>query len=146
MAFQLHHECSKFSGVQCPHITNEYRCQQCQPGPQWGEEKGQRAVSHMKKVARINLPHVQEKRKQVNGYNLPVFPLVEMRLEAVTKAPLQQAPTHVSHQGDVKKYQLEKETEHQLTTTPYEGSSLIIVASTNRSLVRCPTAFSQRMG
>lgn len=34
--------------------------------------------------------------------------LIEMRPEAVTKAPLQQNPTQVTHQGDVKKHQLER--------------------------------------
>lgn len=36
---------------------------------------------------------------------------MEMRLEVVTKAPLHQAPTQVSHQGDVKKRQLERGAE-----------------------------------
>jgi hypothetical protein len=48
----------------------------------------------------------------MNRYNFQVVSLVEMRPEVVTKAPLKQAPTQVSHQGDVKKHQLEKGAEH----------------------------------
>lgn len=49
---------------------------------------------------------------------------MEMRPEVVTKAPLQQAPTQVSHQGYVKKCQLEKEAK-QNHEQDLRGSGLI---------------------
>lgn len=64
-------------------------------------------MSHVKKVAGIKLPDVQQEHKQVHRHDFPVFSLVEMGPEVVPKAALQQAPTQVGHQGDVKEHQLE---------------------------------------
>lgn len=54
-------------------------------------------MSHMKKVAGIKLPDVEQEHEQVHRYSFQVFSLMEMRPEAVAEASLQQAPTQVSH-------------------------------------------------